>query len=162
MFGDEPHGNYNRILLSELLASGSGSGTESDADTPMDDFFLNPWEWYEDNGITLHAGVRVVRVDRFAHRVYADDGSIVRYDKLALATGSRSYFPPMEGLWADNKTLTPGVFGFRTLHDTMAMMRYARGKRRAAVIGGGLLGLEAARGLQAHGLAVHVVHARRG
>jgi nitrite reductase (NADH) large subunit len=162
MFGDEPHGNYNRILLSELLASGPEAGTESDVDTPLDDFFLNPWEWYKDNGITLHAGVRVVRVDRFAHRVYADDGSIVRYDKLVLATGSRSYFPPMEGLWADNKTLTPGVFGFRTLHDTMAMMRYARGKRRAAVIGGGLLGLEAARGLQAHGLAVHVVHGAEG
>jgi len=156
MFGDEPHGNYNRILLSELLASGA----ESDA--PLDDLFLNPREWYEDNGITLHAGVRVVRIDRFAHRVYADDGSILRYDKLVLATGSRSYFPPTEGLWADDKTLTPGVFGFRNLHDTMAMIRYAGGRRSAVVIGGGLLGLEAARGLQAHGLAVHVVHAADG
>jgi nitrite reductase [NAD(P)H] large subunit len=154
MFGDEPHGNYNRILLSELLAG--------DENAPLDDIFLNPWEWYEDNGITLHAGVRVVRIDRFARRVYADDGSIVSYDKLVLATGSRSYFPPMEGLWADDKTLTPGVFGFRTLHDAMAMIRYARGKQRAAVIGGGLLGLEAARGLQAHGLDVHVVHGAPG
>jgi nitrite reductase (NADH) large subunit len=158
MFGDEPHGNYNRILLSDLLAR----GTDLDEDLPNEDLFLNPWEWYQDNGITLHAGVRVVRIDRFAHLVYADNGSIVRYDKLVLATGSRSYFPPMEGLWANNKTLTPGVFGFRTLHDTMAMMRYARGKQRAAVIGGGLLGLEAARGLQAHGLAVHVVHGADG
>jgi nitrite reductase (NADH) large subunit len=158
MFGDEPHGNYNRILLSELLASGA----DPDGQLLDEDLFLNPWEWYRDNGITLHAGVRVVRVDRFAHRVYADDGSIVRYDKLVLATGSRSFFPPTEGLWADNKTLTPGVFGFRTLHDTMAMMRYARGKQRAAVIGGGLLGLEAARGLQTHGLATHVVHAAEG
>jgi nitrite reductase (NADH) large subunit len=158
MFGDEPRGNYNRILLSELLAR----GTDPDED-PLDaDLLLNPRQWYGDNGITLHAGVRVVRIDRLAHRVYADDGSIVRYDKLVLATGSRPYFPPMEGLWADDKTLTPGVFGFRTLHDTMAMMRYARGKQRAAVIGGGLLGLEAARGLQAHGLAVHVVHAAQG
>lgn len=154
MFGDEPHGNYNRILLSELLAG--------DENAPLDDIFLNPWEWYEDNGITLHAGVRVVRIDRFARRVYADNGSIVRYDKLILATGSRSYFPPMDGLWADDKTLTPGVFGFRTLHDAMAMIRYARGKQRAAVIGGGLLGLEAARGLQAHGLDVHVVHGAPG
>ncbi len=154
MFGDEPHGNYNRILLSELLAG--------DENMSLDDIFLNPWEWYEDNGITLHAGVRVVRIDRFARRVYADDGSIVRYDKLMLATGSRSYFPPMDGLWADDKTLMPGVFGFRTLHDAMAMIRYARGKRRAAVIGGGLLGLEAARGLQAHGLDVHVVHGAPG
>ena len=155
MFGDEPHGNYNRILLSELLARGA----DPDGQLLEEDLFLNPWEWYRENGITLHAGVRVVRVDRFAHRVYADDGSIVRYDKLVLATGSRSFFPPTEGLWADNKTLTPGVFGFRTLHDTMAMMRYARGKQRAAVIGGGLLGLEAARGLQAYGLQVDVVHA---
>jgi nitrite reductase (NADH) large subunit len=154
MFGDEPHGNYNRILLSELLAG--------DENAPLDDIFLNPWEWYEDNGITLHAGVRVVRIDRFARRVYADNGSIVQYDKLVLATGSRSYFPPMEGLWADDKTLTPGVFGFRTLHDAMAMIRYARGKHCAAVIGGGLLGLEAARGLQAHGLDVHVVHGAEG
>ncbi len=158
MFGDEPHGNYNRILLSELLARGASP----DGQLLDEDLFLNPWEWYRENGITLHAGVRVVRVDRFAHRVYADDGSITRYDKLVLATGSRSFFPPMEGLWLDNKTLTPGVFGFRTLHDTMAMGRYARGKQRAAVIGGGLLGLEAARGLQAHGLAAHVVHAADG
>ena len=158
MFGDEPHGNYNRILLSELLAR----GTDPDEDLLDAVFLLNPRQWYGDNGITLHAGVRVVRIDRFAHRVYADDGSIVRYDKFVLATGSRPYFPPMEDLWADDKTLTPGVFGFRTLHDTMAMMRYARGKQRAAVIGGGLLGLEAARGLQAHGLAVHVVHAAQG
>jgi nitrite reductase (NADH) large subunit len=158
MFGDEPHGNYNRILLSELLAR----GPDPDGQLLDEELFLNPWEWYRENGITLHAGVRVVRVDRFAHRVYADDGSIARYDKLVLATGSRSFFPPMEGLWLDNKTLTPGVFGFRTLHDTMAMVRYARGKQRAAVIGGGLLGLEAARGLQAHGLAAHVVHAADG
>ncbi|MGH3764682.1 MAG: nitrite reductase large subunit NirB [Pseudonocardiaceae bacterium] len=154
MFGDEPHGNYNRILLSELLAG--------DENMPMDDIFLNPWEWYKDNGISLHAGVRVVRIDRFARRIYADNGSIARYDKLVLATGSRSYFPPMDGLWADDTTLTPGVFGFRTLHDAMAMIRYARGKQRAAVIGGGLLGLEAARGLQAHGLDVHVVHGAPG
>jgi nitrite reductase (NADH) large subunit len=158
MFGDEPHGNYNRILLSELLARGA----DPDGQLLDEELFLNPREWYRENGITLHAGVRVVRVDRFAHRVYADDGSITRYDKLVLATGSRSFFPPMEGLWLDNKTLTPGVFGFRTLHDTMAMVRYARGKQRAAVIGGGLLGLEAARGLQAHGLAAHVVHAADG
>jgi nitrite reductase (NADH) large subunit len=68
MFGDEPHGNYNRILLSELLAG--------DDSAPLEDIFLNPWEWYEDNGITLLAGVRVVRIDRHAHRVYADDGSV--------------------------------------------------------------------------------------
>ncbi|HZD13899.1 MAG TPA: nitrite reductase large subunit NirB, partial [Pseudonocardiaceae bacterium] len=158
MFGEEPHGNYNRILLSELLARGA----DPEGHPLDDDLFLNPRQWYQDNGVMLHAGVRVVRLDRFGHRVYADDGSVLRYDKLVLATGSRPFFPPMDGLWVDNTTLTPGVFGFRTLHDTTTMMRYARGKQRAAVIGGGLLGLEAARGLQAHGLAVHIVHAAQG
>ena len=120
--GEEPHGNYNRILLSSVLAR---------SHDPKN-IFLNPVPWYAANGITLHAGVRVRRIDPFAHRVYTEDGSITEYDKLVLATGSRSYFPPMEGLWADNKTLTPGVFGFRTLRDTNSMMRYARGRRRAA------------------------------
>jgi nitrite reductase (NADH) large subunit len=148
MFGDEPYGNYNRILLSNLLAEGRD---------PDEEIFLNPMAWYLENSITLHAGVRVVRIDRFAKLVYADNGSITPYDKLILATGSRPFFPPMEGLWADDRTLTPGVFGFRTLDDTMAMLRYARDHRRAVVVGGGLLGLEAARGLQSHGVEVEVV-----
>src|ERR1700756_5396900 len=103
VFGDEPYGNYNRILLSNVLA---GSDDTSE-------IFLNPMDWYIDNQIELRAGVRVVRVDRFAHRVFADDGTIIRYDKLVLATGSRSFFPPMEGMWRDDKELTPGIFGFR-------------------------------------------------
>jgi nitrite reductase (NADH) large subunit len=148
VFGDEPYGNYNRIMLSSVLAEG-GSDT--------DEIFLNPLGWYDENGITLRAGVRVVRIDRFARVVFADDGSIVRYHKLIIATGSRTFFPPMDGMWMDNHNLTPGVFGFRTLDDTIAMVGYARGRRSAVVIGGGLLGLEAAYGLQQHGLEVHVV-----
>ncbi|MGH3771608.1 MAG: nitrite reductase large subunit NirB [Pseudonocardiaceae bacterium] len=148
MFGEEPYGNYNRIMLSSVLADG-GSDPE--------EIFLNPLSWYGENGITLRAGVRVVRIDRFARVVFADDGSIVRYDKLIIATGSRTFFPPMEGMWVDDRTLTPGVFGFRTLDDTTAMIGYAVGRRRAVVIGGGLLGLEAAYGLQRQGLTVHVV-----
>ncbi|WP_020646401.1 nitrite reductase large subunit NirB [Amycolatopsis balhimycina] len=147
MFGDEPYGNYNRILLSGLLA-----GTDDAAE-----IYLNPVQWYRDNGITLHAGVRVVRIDRFAKLVLADDGSITPYDKLVIATGSRPFYPPVEGMWRDDKTLTPGVFGFRTLDDCAAMVRHAREHRRAVVIGGGLLGLEAAHGLRANGLEVHVV-----
>ncbi|SHN32225.1 nitrite reductase large subunit NirB [Cryptosporangium aurantiacum] len=146
MFGDEPHGNYNRILLSHLLA---GEDPE--------DLLLNPVDWYRENAVTLHAGVRVVRIDRWAKLVYADNGEITPYDTLILATGSRTFFPPMDGLWADNHRLTPGVFGFRTLADTHAMVAYAKSHRRAVVIGGGLLGLEAAHGLQQHGLTVHVV-----
>ncbi|TDL08308.1 NAD(P)/FAD-dependent oxidoreductase [Mycolicibacterium obuense] len=149
VFGDEPYGNYNRILLSNVLAG---------ADDPTD-IYLNTLDWYADNDIELRAGVRVVRLDTFAHLVHADDGTTLHYDKLILATGSRSFFPPMAGLWADNKTLADGVFGFRTLDDTAAMIAEATHRTKAVVVGGGLLGLEAARGLQNRGLTVDVVHA---
>ncbi|KUI40197.1 nitrite reductase large subunit NirB [Mycobacterium sp. GA-2829] len=149
VFGDEPYGNYNRILLSNVLA---GSDDTSE-------IYLNPVDWYTDNGIDLRAGVRVVRIDRYARLVQADDGTMLRYDELIIATGSRSFFPPMTGLWADDKTLTDGVFGFRTLDDCMGMISEADHRTKAVVIGGGLLGLEAARGLQNRGLAVEVVHA---
>ena len=148
VFGEEPYGNYNRIMLSEVLAGNAMT----------DEIFLNPIDWYSDNDVTLHAGVRVVRVDRYAKLVYSNDGQIVPYDKLILATGSRSFFPPLDGMWVDLKTLLPGVFGFRGLDDTGEMMQFARGHSTAVVIGGGLLGLEAARGLQANGMQVHVVH----
>jgi nitrite reductase (NADH) large subunit len=178
VFGDEPYGNYNRILLSEVLANAAGSEEHADrvVDDPDvdarddDEIFLNPRGWYDENGIALHAGVRIVRIDRHAKVVFGDDGSVTPYDKLVLATGSRSFFPPMEGMWKSNTELTPGVFGFRSLDDAQGMLRYVRGdavqgsstraegRSSAVVIGGGLLGLEAAAGLQAHGLAVHVVH----
>ncbi len=153
MFGDEPYGNYNRILLSHVL-----SGEESDAD-----IFLNTVEWYADNGIALHAGVRVNRIDRFAHVVFSDDGQITPYDQLIIATGSRSFMPPMEGLYDPSAALLPGVFAFRTIDDTRAMVEYAThdDHHKAVVIGGGLLGLEAARGLQSHGIGVDVVHSGR-
>ncbi|ORW65187.1 nitrite reductase [Mycobacterium saskatchewanense] len=151
VFGDEPYGNYNRILLSNVLA-GSDDAAE---------IYLNPRDWYADNGIDLRAGVRVVRIDPFAHVVHADDGTTVRYDKLVLATGSRSFFPPVDGIWLDDKTLAPGVFGFRTLDDTQAMIDFAERQSqpgaRVLVVGGGLLGLEAARGLQNRGLQAGVV-----
>ena len=149
VFGDEPYGNYNRILLSNVLAG---------SDDPAE-IYLNALDWYSDNHIELRAGVRVVRIDTFAHLVHADDGTSMRYDKLILATGSRSFFPPMTGLWADDKTLADGVFGFRTLDDTASMIAEAATRTKAVVLGGGLLGLEAARGLQNRGLTVDVVHA---
>jgi nitrite reductase (NADH) large subunit len=149
VFGDEPYGNYNRILLSNVLA-----GSDDTAE-----IYLNPVDWYTDNDIELRAGVRVVRIDRFARIVQANDGTAMRYDRLIVATGSRSFFPPMDGMWADDKTLTSGVFGFRSLDDCTAMIDYAAGRSKAVVIGGGLLGLEAARGLQSRGLTVDVVHA---
>jgi nitrite reductase (NADH) large subunit len=150
MFGDEPYGNYNRIMLSHVL-----SGEESDAD-----IFLNSMEWYEQHAITLHAGVRVTRIDRFAHVVLSDDGRVTPYDKLVIATGSRAFMPPMDGMYDEPGRLLPGIFAFRTLDDTRAMIAHAKiaDHRRAVVVGGGLLGLEAARGLQSHGLDVGVVH----
>jgi nitrite reductase (NADH) large subunit len=149
VLGDEPHGNYNRILLSNMLA---GSETE-------DEIVLNPFDWYEVNGIRLRTSTRAVRVDRYARIVDADDGTCEPYDKLIIATGSRPYFPPMRGLFQQDGSLTPGVFGFRTINDCHDMIRHAGEHRTAVVLGGGLLGLEAARGLQTRGLRVHVLHA---
>ncbi|CCQ44884.1 nitrite reductase [NAD(P)H], large subunit [Pseudarthrobacter siccitolerans] len=150
MFGDEPYGNYNRIMLSHVL-----SGEESDAD-----IFLNSLSWYQDNGITLHAGVRVDRIDRFTKHVFSNDGRVTPYDTLIIATGSRSHMPPMDGLYTPGGQVKQGVFGFRTIDDTRKMVAYAQHEhhRRAVVIGGGLLGLEAAYGLRSHGIDVDVVH----
>ncbi|MFC4534195.1 nitrite reductase large subunit NirB [Sphaerisporangium dianthi] len=149
VFGDEPYGNYNRIMLSNVLA-----GVEDESG-----IFLNDMAWYADNGIILHSGRRVTRVDRYARRVYADDGTSTPYDKLIIATGSSAYIPPIPGIRRPGRGFHQGVFAFRTLDDTRAMMRYTREHERAVVIGGGLLGLEAARGLQNHIGHVTLVHA---
>src|SRR5690606_23783958 len=112
------------------------------------------------NGVTLHAGVRVTRVDRRMKRVAYQGGS-VRYDTLVLATGSSSFIPPFKGVKTEADELKPGVFVFRTLDDCHAMIEASKTARKAVAIGGGLLGLEAARGLQALGVGeVHVVHLR--
>jgi nitrite reductase (NADH) large subunit len=149
MFGDEPYGNYNRIMLSHVL-----SGEEDESG-----IFLNSLAWYEENGVRLHAGCRVDRIDRFGRLVFADDGTRTPYDVLVIATGSRSHLPPMTGLRREDGTLMPGVFGFRTIDDTRQMVAQAQLHERAVVIGGGLLGLEAARGLQSHGVQVELLHA---
>ena len=148
MFGDEPYGNYNRIMLSNVL---SGQQDHSE-------IFLNPMEWYAENGITLHSGARVTEIDRFAKVVTAANGVREPYDVLLIATGSRSFMPPIPGLHEPDGTLKQGVFGFRTLDDTNGIVASAGPGQRAVVIGGGLLGLEAARGLLTHGCEVTVVH----
>jgi len=148
MFGDEPYGNYNRILLSSVL---------SGAHDPKD-IFINPLSWYERNEVKLHAGVRVTRIDRESKLVYGEGGVAERYDKLVIATGSKPLIPPMEGLSGADGRPKEGVFVFRTLDDCDQIMKYAERARTAAVIGGGLLGLEAARGLLKQGLEVNVVH----
>ena len=148
VFGEEPHGNYNRILLSSVLAGSQDSG----------DIFINPLPWYEQNGVRLHPGVRVGWIDRLAKKVYAPGDIIEPYDSLVIATGSAPFVPPLDGLYGDAGDFKPGVFVFRTLDDCADIINYASNARRAAVIGGGLLGLEAARGLLSRGLEVHVVH----
>ena len=149
MFGDEPYGNYNRIMLSNLLA-----GVEDEAG-----IFLNDLGWYADNGITLHAGVKIEKIDAAKREVVAADGTRTPYDKLIIATGSSSWTPPIKGINNPKRGFHQGVFAFRTLDDTRGMIRYARDHERAVVIGGGLLGLEAARGLQNHVSEVTLLHA---
>jgi nitrite reductase (NADH) large subunit len=148
MFGEEPYGNYNRILLSEVL---NGSQDESE-------IFLNSLPWYEENNIRLHAGVRAQNLLRHSHHVVGDREIIEPYDNVLIATGSVPFIPPIAGMTLPGGGEKPGIFVFRTLEDCRKIARYAHGKLRAAVIGGGLLGLEAARGLQNFGLEVHVVH----
>ena len=148
MFGDEPTGNYNRILLSNVL---NGSYQE-------EEIFLNSLDWYRENNIHLHAGLKAAGLLRRAKLVYGENGEAEPYDKLIIATGSRPFMPHMEGVHMVDGSLKPGVFVFRTLDDCREIAEYAKGKKVAAVIGGGLLGLEAARGLQNFGLEVNVIH----
>jgi nitrite reductase (NADH) large subunit len=149
VYGDEPYGNYNRILLSNVLAG------QQDAE----DIFLNPLRWYRENGVTLHAGVRVRSIDRRGRWLFCDDGTTERFDILVIATGSRAFVPPFEGLEGEGGGWKEGVFVFRTLDDCRRITEQARRSRKAAVIGGGLLGLEAARALQQLQVEeVHVVH----
>ncbi len=148
MFGDEPYGNYNRILLSNVL-----NGTQDAAD-----IFLNPLDWYTENDVKLHAPAKVQHIDRVRKEVHSDDGQVTPYDKLLIATGSRPFVPPMEGLETPEGETKHGVFVFRTLDDCHKIAGYATKCRKAAVIGGGLLGLEAARGLINYGVEVHVIH----
>ncbi len=142
VFGAEPYGNYNRILLSPVLAGEKG----------IDDIMLNDLQWYADNNITLHKGVKVTDVDRSACKVIGDDGTEAEYDRLLIATGSEPFIIPVPG-----KDL-PGVISFRDIHDVDMMLEAAKNKKKAVVIGGGLLGLEAANGLMKQGMDVTVIH----
>ncbi len=142
VFGAEPHPNYNRILLSPVLAG----------EQTVDDIVLNPLDWYSENHITLHTGKKVVKIDRAARTVETDDGTRAEYDRLLLATGSNPFILPVPG--ADLE----GVISFRDIADVDAMIRASSQYRHAVVIGGGLLGLEAANGLMKRGMDVTVVH----
>ena len=146
VFGAEPHPNYNRILLSPVLAG----------EQTLEEIVLNPFSWYAENHITLHAGKTVTEVDRVKRivRATADDGSVIEaaYDRLLMCTGSNPFILPVPG-----KDLE-GVIAYRDIADTKAMIDAATQFKHAVVIGGGLLGLEAANGLMLRGMTVTVVH----
>ena len=142
VFGAEPHGNYNRILLSPVLAG----------EKTIDQIMLNDEKWYVDNNIKLYKGKKIVKIDRYNRKVISDDGIEEQYDRLLLGTGSNPFIIPVPG------SDLPGVISFRDIHDVDQMLDATRKYQHATVIGGGLLGLEAAYGLMQHGMSVTVVH----
>jgi nitrite reductase (NADH) large subunit len=145
VFGSEPYGNYNRILLSPVLAG----------EKAFPDILLNDEPWYQANGITLHKNCEVTGIDRRARKVVARDGTTAEYDRLLLATGSNPFIIPVPG------SNLPGVITFRDMNDVDTMISASKSLRHAVVIGGGLLGLEAANGLKQRGMHVTVVHLSR-
>jgi nitrite reductase (NADH) large subunit len=142
IFGSELHPNYNRIQLSYVLAG----------DSSIQDIILNDWNWYKENQITLHAGHRVNRIDSEKRCVYTDSGMVESYDELIIATGSNPFILPVPG--ADKE----GVIAYRDINDCNTMIAASKTYKKAVVIGGGLLGLEAARGLLNLSMDVSVVH----
>jgi nitrite reductase (NADH) large subunit len=142
VFGAEPHPNYNRIMLSSVLAG----------EKQVEDIIINSRQWYADNAITLHTGDPVVWIDRVSKTVLSASGKVQPYDNLLLATGSKPLMPPLPGLEL------PGVVGFRDIADVEKMLDAAQAGQRAVVIGGGLLGLEAAWGLKRRNMPVALVH----
>lgn len=142
ILGDETHVNYNRIMLSSVLAGEKSS----------EEIVLNDLAWYQANGIRARLGIRIVDIDPERRTVLDANGGVTEFDKLILATGSSAFVPPISGSDKNN------VHVFRTLDDVRALLDKSRPGLKAVVIGGGLLGLEAARGLQVQGCEVTVVH----
>lgn len=142
VFGAEPHGNYNRILLSPVLSG----------EKQIEEIMLNTREWYARHDIVLHTGDPIVSIDRARRTIRAQSGYEMTYDRMLLATGSNPFVIPVPG-----KDLK-GVVSFRDLQDVDAMLDASKKGKYAVVIGGGLLGLEAANGLMRQGMNVTVVH----
>jgi nitrite reductase (NADH) large subunit len=142
VIGAEPHPHYNRIMLSAVLAG----------EKTVDEILIHPRQWYAEHGVRLLTGNPVAAIDRSAKTVSIAGSAAVHYDKLLLATGSKPLAPPIPGL------ALPGVRAFREIADVEAMIRASEHYRRAVVIGGGLLGLEAAWGLKRRGMSVAAVH----
>ncbi len=141
VFGEEPGGSYNRVLLSPLLGG----------EKTLDQVMTLPASWYADHGIALHCGDPIVRIDRAHKQVISEKGLHIPYDQLIIATGSNPFQVPIKGLDKEN------VINFRTLQDVDKMQAIAATKKNAVVIGGGFLGLEAAEGLRRLGMQVTVL-----
>ena len=139
-FCEEPSAAYDRVHLSEYFAGKSA-----------DDLAMTTFNWYEDNNVELHLNEKATRIDKENKKIISSGGKVVKYDKLVLATGSSPFVPPVPGI---DKT---GVFVYRTIQDLDAIKAYAAESKTCAVIGGGLLGLEAAKAAQDLGLKTHVV-----
>ncbi len=147
VFGEEPHGCYNRILLSRVLAG-----------TAPDEIMLKPPEWYAERGVCFRAGAAVTKLDTAARQIATADGQSHAYDVAVFATGSAPFVPNVDGLRKPDGRPKDGVFVFRTIEDCQRIRAYTRPAGSAIVVGGGLLGLEAAKGLSDLGLHVTVVH----
>jgi nitrite reductase (NADH) large subunit len=142
IFNAEPRVNYDRIMLSPVL-----SGEKS-----YEEIVIHGDGWYIDNGITLYKGHKVTEIDRVGKTVTSEHGEVASYDKLVIATGSNPFIIPVPG------HDMPGVLTYRDLDDVEAMLLAAQSREKAVVIGGGLLGLEAAAGLRERGMDVTVLH----
>lgn len=142
IIGKEPYPNYNRIMLSNILQK----------KMTVEETIMNPYSWYEENGIALITGESATRVNREKHIVETEKGREIPYDICIFATGSKAFVLPIPG------HELPSVIGWRTIEDTERMIEIAQNKKEAIVIGGGLLGLECARGLLDQGMNVTVVH----
>ncbi len=142
VIGEEPWGNYNRIMLSPVLSG----------DKTIDDIMLHPHQWYTERNIRFIADDPAVKIDRPRKQVITKKGIVVDYDRMILATGSKPFIPPIQG------SDLQGVISFRDIYDVNTMLEYCKTKKNAVVIGGGLLGLEAAYGLKQRGMNVTVLH----
>lgn len=144
VFGNEPYGNYNRIMLPPLL---QGSKTISD-------IMIHNFDWYDKNEITLHCGANktIVQIDRHKKQVIAKDGTVALYDRLLIATGSLSTTPDIPGIKLE------GVMGFREIADVEKLLSAVKTPQKVTIIGGGLLGLEAASALQNRAMEVTVIN----
>jgi nitrite reductase (NADH) large subunit len=147
VFGEESHGCYNRILLGRIISGGSAA-----------DITTKPRAWYAERGVQFHSDTLVEKLDVSTRRLFTNTGDEFKYDVCVLATGSAPFIPPMANLHKADGCPKEGVFLFRTVDDCQRIRKHSRPASSAVVLGGGLLGLEAAKALSDLGLHVTVVH----